>query len=262
MSSSRSDLQDLHPDSAASVILNEAIDEGAITTSDEWDDQESIIDPELLDQVSEEFRESGAENTQGFQDAGISPLSIHYREHWYARQIHPDVAAPFRDWSVELARFYVPTGHVGIIKAIEQYLAHQELLADPAFVYTQQSRWGIPGPWHTGNANELPNVGTWHFRVQTINRSEPQWNVVGANARALPSISYTDYPMDDGLFFPAGSPSSQNVHLIVPANTMIRLIWHQAARATGARVEVAAKVRGFIQSDRSAESQLNVRTNW
>ena len=98
MSSSRSDLQDLHPDSAASVILNEAIDEGAITTSDEWDDQESIIDPELLDQVSEEFRESGAENTQGFQDAGISPLSIHYREHWYARQIHPDVAAPFRDW--------------------------------------------------------------------------------------------------------------------------------------------------------------------
>jgi hypothetical protein len=258
----RPDLQDLHPDVAADVILKDAIEDGAITTSDEWDVQESIIDPELLEQVSEEFSESGADNTQGFQNAGISPLSLHYREHWYGRQVHPEAAAPFQEWSIELTRFYVPEGQVGVIKAIEMYLAHQELLADPSFVYTQQSRWGIPGPWHTGNANELPDVGTWHFRAQNLDRTVAQWNVLGPNARALPSISYLDHPMDNGLFFPAGSPSSQNVHLIVPANTMIRLIWHQAARAAGARVEVAAKLRGYIQSDRSTESQLNVRTNW
>lgn len=240
------------------LVLRQMIDAGIVNSNVGQIDYPQLVRMPVLDYSDRVFRQTGTPNTSQVQNAGVSPKSIRYRDSSRGRQVHPSTAAPYLEWSVELARFRVPYGYVGIVKGFEQYLAQKEELENPAFVYTQNSRWGIPGPWHTG-INEISDSGVWHFRLRAITRNDPPWwNAIGG--RSLPDLPYTDWPEERNLWWPAGSCASQNIHLIIPAGHMLRVIYRTPAQDV--RLEVAAHLKGYIQSDRIAEMALNTRTNW
>lgn len=255
----RADLQHLHPWNAAVQVLNEAIAAGLVNNTIGQIDYPGLISPAALDYCEEIFRETGTRNTADLENAGTSPKSIRFRSTSRGRIIHPTTSAPYPAWSVELCRFVVPFGKVGIVKGFEQYLAQLAEGQNPAFVYTQNSRWGIPGPWHTGLSNEISDAGTWHFRLRGISRTMPPWwNNLGAGT--LPDIPYTDFAHETGLWWPAGSAASQDTHMIIPAAHMLRVFFETPAQSV--RLEVAAKLRGYVQSDRTPETAYNVRTHY
>jgi hypothetical protein len=257
----RQDLQKYHPSTASRIVVREAVGAGLFDWGFGDADLDTAVTGRFLNWME---RQSAGRDTVRKESAGLSPESIHIRIHNRPLQEHPDTVAPFRAWSVELARFDVPNGYVGIVKGFEQYLAHQAIpQGDTAFVYTSSARWGIPWTRYSGNAFELPDGGTWHFRLSRIgSRPRPWWNEVGPQAVNLPDNSYPDFPSETGLWWPAGSAASQNVHMVIPAGYSLRVIWYQAARALGARVEVAARLKGYVQSDSTAESRYNVRSRW
>lgn len=253
----RSDLQPLHDFNASQVIMREAVEAGLIDWTFGAATEESIITPATIEFIEQSFE--GSTNSADLENAGKSPKSIRFRESSRGRALHPETIAPYSPWCVELARFAVPTGTVGVVKGFEQYLAQMEELQQPGFVYTQNARWGIPGPWHSGLANEIIDPGVWNFRLHGIQRSEPAWwQAIGPST--LPDMPYTDFSNEPGLWWPAGCASCQNIHLVVPAGFILRVFYSTPAQAV--RLEVAAKLKGFIQSDRTPESALNVRTNY
>lgn len=256
----RSDLQKYPSWNADCEVLNEAIKGGLVDSQIGQLDYPRLIDNAALEYCEQLFAATGTDNTADFQNAGLSPKSIHFRSNTRGRRIHPETTAPYSEWWTELARFIVPHGHVGVIKAFEQYLAQREEDQLPAFVYTQNARWGIPGPWHTGLTNEIADSGIWHFRLRSLGNASPAWfDVIGASSH-LPDHAYGDHPQEFDLWWPAGSAASQNMHWVIPGGHMLRVIYHSPEQAV--RLEVAAKLKGWVQSDRTAEAAQNIRTNW
>lgn len=248
-----------------SAIIREAVNAELI--SNPFDEFEGMISPEcsvsedLVSDAMARFEGSGSENTADLESAGLSPHSLHYGAHSRSLQTHPGTESPFDSWTVELARFVVPRSRVGVVKGFEQFLAQQAILENPAYVYTQGSQWGIPGPWYTGIANPVSGC-IWKFRLYNMGRdleSSPAWVSATGNV-PLPDIPYSDLPMTRDLWYPAGGVGSNNVHLLVPSNSILRVFLIVPQHT--ARLEAAAHLKGFIQSDRSDESRLNVRSNW
>lgn len=255
----RRDLQHLHDFNASQEVLREAIAAGLVNTNIGQQDYPLLITAGVLEFAEAAFSDSAATNTADWENAGKSPKSIRFRESSRGRVVHPGESPPFAAWNVELARFAVPRGKIGVVKGFEQYLAQSAVLENPAYIYTQNSRWGIPGPWHTGIANPISNPGVWHFRLHNIRRAVPPWwTLVGAGS--LPDLPYTDFAHEEELWWPAGSAASQNIHLIVPAGYLLRLIYTTPEQSV--RLEVAAKLKGYVQSDRTPETAHNVRTNY
>jgi hypothetical protein len=259
------DFRNMDHFAAASEILRQAVASGLIEWTWADPEQDCIITPKVLAYAETLFKDTRAQDTGDLENAGVSPKSIHFRTDSRGRRVHPDEQAPYREWTVELARFIVPDGHVGVVKGIDQYLAAQWDIPDgvDAFVWSQNSRWGVPGAWYADLAAGSPiitDLGVWHFRLHNITqRGLPPWYDATGPA-PLPDLPYTDFPFDSQLWFPAGSASSQNVHLIIPAGHVLRVLY--VAPEQDARFEAACKLRGFVQSDRTPESSLNVRTNW
>ena len=255
----RSDLQHIHDFNASQQVLREAIEDGVVNCEIGQKDYESLITVRTIEFAEVAFVATNAKNTADFENAGRSPKSIRFRESSRGRVEHPETSPTYSAWNTELARFSVPIGKVGIIKGFEQYLAQQAEGEEPAFVYTQNSRWGIPGPWHTGLNNPITNQGIWHFRLRRIQRrSLPWWDLIGPGT--LPDLPYTDFSSENELWWPAGCAASQNVHLIIPAGYMLRIFYTTPAQDV--RLEVACKIKGYLQSDRTDESAYNVRTNY
>lgn len=242
-------------------FMREAIAQGVVDPTGSLI-RNSAVSDKTLEVVSDNFESSGSPNVSEYENAGRSPKSIHWVSSTAGRIVHPGTAGitlAFAEWRVELARFSVPGGAVGVLKGFEQYLAQGDILQNPGFVYTQSSRWGIPFPVYTGLANPVTNTGTWHFRVHVIGKGSPAWiNQTGAGE--LPDLPYTDYPFEDGLWYPAGSASCNNVHLLIPGGITLRVIYSTPEQDV--QLEAAAKVRGFVQSFHTAECLDNVRTNW
>jgi hypothetical protein len=250
------DLRDFDAKAADYEVLRKAVSEGIVDHP-----LKALMGSPVLGAAIQraEVQFGTAQNTGDLENAGISPKSIHFQHHSYGRFLHPGAGPPYDQWSVELARFQVPSGMVGIVKGFEQYLAQPAQLAFDAISYTSSSRWGIPGPWNTGNAGAVTDTGTWYFRLHSVHQGTPAPVNVTGNF-PLPDQAYPDFPRETGLWFPAGSCSGNNIHLVVPAGHLLRLIW--VTPVQGVQLEVAAKLKGFIQSDRTPESAYNVRVNW
>jgi hypothetical protein len=244
----------MHRWDASSKVLQEAVESGIITQDfGEWYTN-TLISNDYVSWVESQYR---GNITADLESLALSPRSIHYREHTFGRMVHPSDSAPFSYWSVEVARFCVPLGNIGVIKGFEQYLSSQALLQIDSETYTISSRWGIPGPWLPGDP--ILDSGRWHFRLSQIGgRSPIQWN--SANNIPLPGLPYTDLPWVNDLSFPFGTPASQNIHLLIPGNNYLRLYYITPIQPV--RLEVAAKLKGYIQSAKSLESGWNARTNW
>lgn len=156
---------------------------------------------------------------------------------------------PGVNWMVELARFSVPFGSVGIIKSFEQYLSQGET------IYSVSSDWGNP----------FPSVSVrWFFRLSPVSRSGVAWiDVSGASAIVdyLPGTPYNDFSDSYGLWFPAGSSSSANIHLVIPGDVVLRVIAIVSSTSQEA-VSISAKLAGTTQIELNDEAQTMMRTSW
>lgn len=222
-------------------------------------DYSGIIGPISLEWSKVFFGRIGTENSADLSTAGTNPKTMRYRASSRGLQTHPGSTPIYSPWATELCRFHVPWGKVGVVKAFEQYLAQEAEGENPAFVYTQNSRWGVPGPWHTGITNPVSDLGTWNFRLHHVGRTIPQW-WTGTGGVPLPDAPYTDHAVESLLWFPAGSCASQQIHLVVPGGYILRVIYETPEQ--NVKMSVAAHLKGFVQSDRSPESAHNVRCNW
>jgi len=259
----RRDLAFVNNRAASQIVLREMIDLGLVDAQIGALDYDPLISVEALEWADRQFRNTGVPNTADLGHAGASPKSLHFQSHSRGKKVHDGtagVSSAFAAWTVELARFVVPRGHVGVIKGFEQYLAQQSIEQLPVYIYTQNSRWGVPGPWLTGVAGTITDDGTWHFRLRNVGRTKPAWFEAYGPLFAMPDLPYTDFAKEAGLWWPAGSAASQNIHLLIPAGYMLRVFY--AAPEQAVRLQVAAKLKGFIQTNRSVEMAHNLRTNW
>lgn len=161
--------------------------------------------------------------------------------------VQPNVAL---DWMVELARFPVPYGSVGIIKSFEQYVAQDET------IWTENSHWGNPYP--TGVSVR------WFFRLSPLSRVGGPWvTTSGASAvpDCLPGETYDDFSESAGIWFPAGSPSASNIHLVIPGDRVLRVLAIVTATVQ-TPVTISAKLSGTTQTEMSKDTQFGLRTQW
>jgi hypothetical protein len=152
-------------------------------------------------------------------------------------------------WLVELCRFEVPTGNLGIIKSIEQYISVDQT------VFTQSQYWG--NPFITGI--DL----TWFLRLSPVTTPREPWlsisgPTVGPNQ--LPGIAYSDLPQTDDLWYPAASSSAANVHLPLPGGQILRVF--VLVPIVEERKTVACRLTGSIQIEICRDTQVVARVTW
>lgn len=170
-----------------------------------------------------------------------------YRQNSRGFQQHPEVG-PFSPWRVELARFAVQRGQVGIIKAMEQFLS--SISGETETVWTASTRWGDP---------RAP-FGTWVFRLSPYLGTEIPWVNQLNPTPTRPGIAYPHLEPENDLWFPVHCGSSQNIHLIVPGGHMLRAFWECGELLV--RPTVALKLRGSVQGQYSTYAEESTRANW
>lgn len=152
------------------------------------------------------------------------------------------------NWMVELARYPVPYGCVGIIKSWEQYVSQDQ------DVLTSLSAWGNP----------YPSVDLeWYLRLFPLSRNAVPWtSISGASAIRdyLPGIPYDDLPESYGIWFPATSPPSTNVHLVIPGDYVLRVFCIVSASSTA--VTISTKITGTVQNELNRNAKFTVDTTW
>ena len=168
---------------------------------------------------------------------------------------HPNVAGPWPLWVGELARFYVPRGHIGIVKTFDQFLGYHTL--ESTEVLTVSDRWGIPFSGF-GAIDVVPPL-RWHFRLTEFEGTYPQWyDAVGTGN--IPGMPYNDFSFTDDLWYPAHSPSANKINLIVPGKYMLRVFIELGAQ--NVRFSAAAKLTGWSAVIYSEELRRTIRENW
>jgi len=165
--------------------------------------------------------------------------------------VQPIAASP---WMVEVARFPVSGGSVGIIKSFEQFLSSPGLVTPTIHSIA------------AANGNPFPVAGiSWYFRLSDIERLAQPWiNVQGVSAipEYLPGIPYSDLSSTDDLWFPACSSASTNFHLPIPGGQILRLFFLCGAQDEESPLTVSAKLAGTTQVETNPDAQYVVRTTW
>lgn len=152
-------------------------------------------------------------------------------------------------WLVELCRFEIPTGHLGIVKSLEQYISADQT------VFTQSQYWG--DPFVTGI--DL----TWYFRLSPVTTPRDPWVSISGltvGPDQLPGIAYSDLPQTEDLWYPAASSSAENVHLPLPGGQILRVF--VLVPAVEERKQVACRLTGSIQIETCRDSQFVARVTW
>ncbi|MFA5435824.1 MAG: hypothetical protein WC372_07300 [Candidatus Neomarinimicrobiota bacterium] len=167
-----------------------------------------------------------------FQQAAQQPGNLLHWEATFGLQMHPG-AWPYDHWIVELARYGCGDSETAVIKSFEQY-------------YTIPREGYCCPPWWGDPYLLYPDVLRWHFRTQPFTGdagSIPPWNVVGGSGE-LPGEPHRETPVFDDLWFPAGSPPSQNIHISIASKTLLRVLIE--VPPMDLQPAVAAKIRGFV----------------
>jgi hypothetical protein len=176
-----------------------------------------------------------------------SPDTLRYVFSSSGRQIHPDVG-PFQPWRVELARFEVPPGYVGIVRSFEQYLAVWQLA-------------GITPVDTVGNpfaGDDAGVSGRWVMRLSAFQADTTPWVNVLNPVPEQPGILYPDFHEEPAIWWPAGNDNT--TRMTVPPGYTLRVFWECAALT--ARPAVAAALKGSLQGIYSGRAQQNTRGIW
>lgn len=159
---------------------------------------------------------------------------------------HPN---PTQNWMVELARWPVPIGSIGVVKSFEQYVAQDQS------IHSSSANWGNPYSMTT-------NI-RWYLRLSPIDGVGGPWiNATGGGAvsQYLPGLPYDDLSYTDDLWFPAGSSSAGNIHLPVPGGYFLRVVC--IVDAPGTAVSLSARLAGSVQAEANKDAQHVLRTSW
>jgi hypothetical protein len=153
------------------------------------------------------------------------------------------------DWLVEVARYPVPYGSIGIVKSLEQYVSQGQS------VYSASASWGDPFA--------MGSPIRWYLRLSKISHLGDPWlSVSGASAipDRLPGIAYDDLSRTDDIWFPAASCAGANIHLVIPGDYVLRAFCLVGASQDA--VSVALKLAGSVQIETNNEAQYTLRTSW
>lgn len=212
------------------------------------DDQFSLLRP-LMENSSKQWANSAPNPWLHQQSSWQLPTTRRYRQTRQAPSTPLVQPNPALDWLVELARFPVPYGSVGIIKSFEQFVRQGET------TWTETTYWGNPYPSSLSVR--------WFFRLSPLSKTAAPWiNSTGASAIAdyLPGTAYDDFPESRGIWFPASSSASSNIHLPVPGNNVLRIL--AIVEASQTACTIAAKLTGTTQIETNSDAQFVVRTTW
>lgn len=157
------------------------------------------------------------------------------------------VASSLPEWVIELARFPVPHGFVGVLKSIEQYLYNndQEI--------TRSANWGVP--YQEGQTGPLQ----WFLRLDPFDGYlPPRFQAILSSY--IPGTPYPELAQIDHFWFMSGSPSIWT-HSLIPGGHYLRFFLYAGQQTVG-RISVMGRLRGFYQSIYSHEARFMARTNW
>lgn len=177
------------------------------------------------------------------------PNSIRYRISTLGRQIHPGTQR-FDPWRVELARFDVPFGDVGIVRSLEQYLAAAGI-----------SGWSIVSTIGNPFGDADSGVqGQWFLRLSPFQGEILPWVNTLNPAPEMPGTAYSDWVDQTGIWYPAHSDSSQNIRLVVPGGFSLRAFWECGTLQV--RPAVSIGLKGCTQGIYSSRSLDHMRGSW
>ena len=163
-----------------------------------------------------------------FEQSAQQPGTLVHWEQSFALQTHPG-PAPYGLWVIEVARHGCGDSETAVIKSFEQ-------------VYRLERETELSCPWWGDPYRLWPDRIRWHFRTESWTGAFiPQWQALGAVD--LPGDPHRETPVFDDLWFPAGSPTSQNIHVTIGSRTILRVL--AEVPASSSIPYVAAKIRGF-----------------
>jgi hypothetical protein len=162
----------------------------------------SIWKSTLDTQIAEtgDFEVKAASRQQQFQQPGAA----HYWDHFFDPWANPNDGEAH---TVELARFPVPSGNIGIVRKLYQWTNGNFCSADD---------WGNP-------FKNDPNVDDiiWHLRLTPfIGAQGARWD---STEPFLPGIPYQDLPFIRYLWH-LPHAAGHDLNLIIPSGWMLRLI--------------------------------------
>lgn len=202
----------------------------------------------LMDRATAQARIIKARKGSKPQSSWQLPQTRRYKQSFFAPNSPLTQPDSTQTWKVEICRFDVPYGSFGVVKSFEQYLEQGGV------VFSTSGNWGNP----------YPGVDlTWYFRLSDTDSLAMPWiSASGPSAipDLLPGNPYTDFADSDDVWFPAGSSSSANIHLIVPGGNVLRLF--AIVGTSQEAVTISAKLAGTTQIETGPDAQFVARTSW
>lgn len=191
-----------------------------------------------------------------------NPNQFELFEHPDARRYQEDVHAPRVNidtesfFAVELSRFVVPDGQVGILKSLEQVLMDQFGSIYP----TSNEYWGSP---YFTDSDITQN--RWYLTLDYYDGTLPPLFTLLSGAvigiGQLPGYPYPELSAIEGIWYPAHCQSSNELNWIVPSQRMLRFFW-VCPPTTNYTWQASGRLRGFTQSTYSNDAMSNARKNW
>lgn len=183
-------------------------------------------------------------------------------EHPKSRRLQEVVFPPLdqplqvENWAVELARIVVPEGQIGFLASLEQVLF--DFAGD--YYPTNQTYWGSP---YFVDAEVA--ACRWYLTLDYFDGLQPaRHNVSGptlATISELPGWAYPELNTIDGIWYPAHSPASHDLKLIIPGQRMLRFFF-VTPPTVNYTWRAAGRMRAFNQSTYSKDASANARMNW
>lgn len=189
-------------------------------------------------------------NKRAYQTPEQNPLTQRYWENTRGLLEAPTGTVP---WLVELARISIPDESVAIVKGFEQFID-----VEGESPLTASADWGNPFI-----LTQYGITVEWYFRLERNDGGEPAWiNISSPTPRVyLPGEPHFDVHVYQDVWFPAGSPPSQNFHMTIGGRYRLRVL-ALVARTEQYDLKIAAKIRGFDLSNFDPNTLFAIRANW
>lgn len=147
---------------------------------------------------------------------------------------------------VEVARFPVPFGELGIVKRLDLSLSDQR--TDPPTYPT--------APYSA--VDDFYDV-LWHLRLQPFTGSLPPRGIAGPVIPNLPGFAHPDLPQIQYLWYDSvGEMNSTGFSLIVPQAHILR-VFVQFPNSSTHRITCIGRIRGYKQRTDTPPSALNAQ---
>jgi len=171
------------------------------------------------------------------QDLFEQPATAHYHDHNFDPWPHPGDGQAY---TVELARFPVPHGSIGIVRKINQWVSGD---------FTISNHWGNP---FTGT--DVDDY-IWSLRLVPFDGTQAaRWI---DTSPVFPGRPYPDLPQWQYLLF-LPHASGSDVNLVVPGGNILQLLCRTTALQE--RDEIWGRLVGYWQrSEYAIESSYNVK---